>query len=797
MKKFYCFIILVLGLNAAIFAQKSGVVNQDKVHHFIGLINGNATPSSIVYFVTHYPEETIYAIRNQMVDANIVIEGIPLAFHSMKISGDVEDREECALRMVKAFVQQGWNVNSVDNSNSTILFWAVDNNFLTVVDFLLQSKIDVTVKNKWGETALIYACSSKYRSKAASKLIATKKGLDITDDRGDTALVNAMDDKLLDIAKELINAGADVNIHGKESYSPLYRACDRANLELVKLLVSKGAKINEKSGYSNQTPLFEAMYPDNYELVKFLLEKGADPNAKDKNGNTPMFSLNSCKDKRIPEIMIKYGGDINLKNNEGDTPFLDVVRFCNTTCIEVFKQHKPNYKVVTKAGTTLLHELMLGSLPHEVYGISDSEGWVSGEFNIKVFESVVNDLLTNGVDINAKDKDGNTALMMACDMNYDIPGYAEILVKNGSKLDIQDKYKRTALMMAIGKPKIMQLIIDNGANINLKDSEGKTAYDMAVARSSYGSNKDLTQCVQILYNANPSASKNVTLHEALLSGNAALAKDLLKKCKDINEKDSKGQSLLYCAVKSQNAECVSLVLEKKPDFSKSVYENSENIRTTPLICAIKDRQTQIVELLLKAGADPNEKGTDEYITDFTPLSSMFYLDSYNSKNRADITKLLIQYGADPNTRFGNRNATDFMYIAEHSTNELFEYVLNNCKVDLLLTDDDGKTVIDYADDWKREDKMKSYLKKQWTGKSAVCTDNLRLRGDAGLYSTVLTTLKKGSLVKIIDVSYIEKIDGIVGCFVQVEVGAGAKDSSGKPIAKGTKGWCFSGYLEIK
>lgn len=800
MKKFYCLIVLLLSFTSICFAQKDGKVIQERVHYFVGLVNGNATPSSIQYYLTHNPEEAIYAIRNQLVDARTMIENTPLAFYSMDISYDFENREDYALRMIKAFVQQGWNVNTVDAYNRTILFNAIDKEFLTVVDFLLQNKIDLTVQDKWKDTALIYACSNKDRAKSASKLIATKKGLDLTDEKGDTALVCAIDEKLFDVAAELIKAGANVNIYGKERYSPLYNACDRNNFELVKLLVSKGAKVNAKCGQSKRTPLFEAMYPDNYEMVKFLLEKGADPNAKDKNGDTPMFNLDSCKDKRIPEIMIKYGGDINLKDNDGETPFMDVVRFANMTCIEVFKQHKPNYKVVSKDGYTLLHGLMEGSLPQEVWGVSDSGSWMVGEFDISVFQSVVKLLVDNGVDIDAVNKDGDTALIMACDMHYDMPQYAQVLIENGAKLDIQNKAKETALMMAVGRPKILQLLIDSGANVSLKNEDGKTAYDLAIFYSTYGASENMSKCVQILYNVNPSGSKNITLHQAVLSGNVSLAKDLIKKCKDINEEDSHGRTLLYCAVLSQKPEMVSLVLNKKPDFYKSVYQVSSGEKTPPLVRAIKDRQIQIVELLLKAGADPNEKAVSYYGTSYTPLGAMYYEDANNEKNRDEITKLLIQYGADLNGRSGSSNATDFMLIANYGSNGIFEYVLDGSHgVNLLLNDKNGKFAMDYVDyNISRKNKMEEYLKKQMIKKFAVCTDNLRLRKGAGLYETAFTALKKGTSVKIIDVSpYPDEIDGITGCFVQVEVGADAKDSSGKSIPKGTKGWCFSGYLDIK
>ncbi|MBO4638799.1 MAG: SH3 domain-containing protein [Treponema sp.] len=77
----------------------------------------------------------------------------------------------------------------------------------------------------------------------------------------------------------------------------------------------------------------------------------------------------------------------------------------------------------------------------------------------------------------------------------------------------------------------------------------------------------------------------------------------------------------------------------------------------------------------------------------------------------------------------------------------------------------------------------------------TCSDNLRLRSQEATSNTVITTMKKGSKVKILKLGNAETIDGISSNWVQVEVLAGAKDKDGKSIKAGTIGWCYGGYLE--
>ena len=82
-------------------------------------------------------------------------------------------------------------------------------------------------------------------------------------------------------------------------------------------------------------------------------------------------------------------------------------------------------------------------------------------------------------------------------------------------------------------------------------------------------------------------------------------------------------------------------------------------------------------------------------------------------------------------------------------------------------------------------------------KEMTCSDNLRLRSEEATSSKVITTMQKGTKVKILKLGKAETIDGITSNWVQVEVLADAKDKDGKSIKAGTIGWCYGGYLEKK
>ena len=80
-------------------------------------------------------------------------------------------------------------------------------------------------------------------------------------------------------------------------------------------------------------------------------------------------------------------------------------------------------------------------------------------------------------------------------------------------------------------------------------------------------------------------------------------------------------------------------------------------------------------------------------------------------------------------------------------------------------------------------------------KTMTVRENLKLRSGEATYTQVLAVMSAGAKVRILELGKAETIDGIPSNWVKVEVQQGAKDRDGKPIKKGTVGWCFGGYLE--
>ena len=87
--------------------------------------------------------------------------------------------------------------------------------------------------------------------------------------------------------------------------------------------------------------------------------------------------------------------------------------------------------------------------------------------------------LANGVNVNAKDEYGQTALIYAAKNGH--KNVAELLLKNGADVNVQEEFGLTPLMCAAynGKISVAKLLIEKGADIHVKDNDGRTAAEWA------------------------------------------------------------------------------------------------------------------------------------------------------------------------------------------------------------------------------------------------------------------------------------------------------------------------------
>ncbi len=76
-------------------------------------------------------------------------------------------------------------------------------------------------------------------------------------------------------ARALLEKGAPVNAKTRYGATPLSYACDRGNVEMVKLLLDRGADVKAKDTFYGATPMEWAAMKNHAEVVRLLIQKGA------------------------------------------------------------------------------------------------------------------------------------------------------------------------------------------------------------------------------------------------------------------------------------------------------------------------------------------------------------------------------------------------------------------------------------------------------------------------------------------------------------------------------------------
>lgn len=134
---------------------------------------------------------------------------------------------------------------------------------------------------------------------------------------GDTPLMIAAQSGHLDIVKLLLARGADVNASGEAGYTPLMGALVCRQPEIALFLLEKGANPNRINGNGDTAIIFasNAGYPD---VVAGLLDHGADINGG--TGWTPLMRAAYDGDENVVMLLLKRGANVNLRRENGMTP---------------------------------------------------------------------------------------------------------------------------------------------------------------------------------------------------------------------------------------------------------------------------------------------------------------------------------------------------------------------------------------------------------------------------------------------------------------------------------------------
>lgn len=143
-----------------------------------------------------------------------------------------------------------------------------------------------------------------------SALVEDKEGLN-------DQLINAIKNSDIKQVDELIKKGADVNAINKNNLSrPLHELALKPNKEIAKLLINAGADVKVKDD-AGLTPLHLA---NDKETIDLILTSGADVNIKDVMDWTPLHWAAAHGNKDKIESLLQANANKDIEDKNGRTP---------------------------------------------------------------------------------------------------------------------------------------------------------------------------------------------------------------------------------------------------------------------------------------------------------------------------------------------------------------------------------------------------------------------------------------------------------------------------------------------
>ncbi|QKZ12582.1 ankyrin repeat domain-containing protein [Spirosoma sp. KUDC1026] len=460
------------------FWQNKPAVDQVKAEIAKGNSPSQFNPSSfdpvVLAINSQAPNETIkYLIEQPGNDVNKITHDSRNYLHWAAFRGNVE--------IVEYLLGKGSKVSAEDSHGTTPLNFAAGAGIpdTQVYDLLIKGGADLKKDvNHDGANALLLAVANDKDLKLTNYFIS--KGLDLksTDAAGNNAFSYAARGGNIDMLKALQQRGVSVSPTAMVMASQGSRR-GPAPMEVFQYLESVGVKptATNKNGENVLHALVRR--PGQNPLIEHFLSKGVDVNQADEEGNTPfMNAAASNRDMAVLEMLTPNVKNINQSNQKGVTALALAVRGNSPEVVTYLIDKGADINVTDRAGDNLAAYLIQGYRPGGMGGPGGArpEGAPrSDDFGTKLAL-----LQQKGLDVKAPQKNGNTLYHLAVAKND--MGLMKKLEPLQIDVNARDKEGLTALHKAAMISKddaMMKYLLSIGAKKDISTNFKETAYDLA------------------------------------------------------------------------------------------------------------------------------------------------------------------------------------------------------------------------------------------------------------------------------------------------------------------------------
>lgn len=440
--------------------------------------------------------------------------------------------------------------------------------------------------------------------------------------------------------------------------TPLFEAVHAQDLAAVRKLIKSGGDVNEVDGEGN-TPLLIAVLTRQAKLVDELLKIGADPNKARPDGKGPLFGAVRVGEEKIVQSLLRGGAEVDAPLSIEHNGI--AVGGCTVLYLSALLGHLPCCKVLASSGASVEAANDLGYTPLMAA--------IEGDH-----EDVIDFLLKSGANVNPEviatmevdGLGGATPLYTAA--RKENLGVIKKLLKRGVDVNRPSGNGWTPLKSAAqqGNLEIVKALLDADADPNIADDTNYTPLMNAVS----GEHEDIVK-ILLKFKADPNVQSGenpedddwepgrTSLMDAAVSGNLAIARELLKAGANPNLLNSKGRTALHSAVISASTDMVALLLKSGAD--PNVYGNDEE-KMSALDLALRRWATEdeddraggifdVLEVMLKKGMPSDRASLNETALDLV------------TEGRLEVVELLKKHGVAVDPNYSKNGASQLFITA--------------------------------------------------------------------------------------------------------------------------------------
>lgn len=380
----------------------------------------------------------------------------------------------------------------------------------------------------------------------------------------DATVMAINNDASLEVIKYLLaQPGNEVNKLTHDTRRYLHWASSRGNVEVMEILIVKGAELNIPDSHG-LTPLgFAATSAQqNTKVYNLLVSKGVNlkKTVNNDGANPLLLAIGADKDLKLTDYFISKGLDIKSTDNEGNNTFVYVARGGNIETLKTLL--KRGVGASDKAFLAAAQGGRRKSNTIEVYQYLETlnlKPTVIGKNGENALHYVVGKpeqleivkyFIAKGVDVNKVDNEGNSVFMRAAATGE--KDVLELLLPSIKNINQVNNNGLSAISFAVrsNTPEIVSYLISKGADLNVVDRSGENLAAYLLQSYSPRNAKNFGEKLEIIkakgFNLEqPQKNGNTLYHLAVVKNDISLLKSLESLNIDVNAKNADGITALH------------------------------------------------------------------------------------------------------------------------------------------------------------------------------------------------------------------------------------------------------------